>query len=132
MRGAWIRLLCGLLAGVLAMDAPAESKYDAGANDSEIRIGQTMAYTGPASAYGTIGRAQAAYFQMVNERGGINGRRVTLITLDDGYNPAITLEQTRLLIERHQVLAMFQSLGTATNAAVQRYLNTRKIPQLFV
>ncbi|MEO8628689.1 MAG: ABC transporter substrate-binding protein [Betaproteobacteria bacterium] len=132
MRGVRVRLFCGLLAGVLAMGVSAEPKYDSGASDSEIRIGQTMAYTGPASAYGTIGRAQAAYFQMVNEHGGINGRRVTLITLDDGYNPARTLEQTRLLVEGHRVLAIFQSLGTATNAAVQRYLNTRKIPQLFV
>ncbi len=132
MRSGRIRVLAGLLAGLLAMAVWAEPKYDPGASDSEIRIGQTMPYTGPASAYGTIGRAQAAYFQMINERGGINGRRVTLITLDDGYSPEKTIDQTRRLIEQHQVLAIFQSLGTAANTAIQRYLNSKKIPQLFV
>jgi branched-chain amino acid transport system substrate-binding protein len=112
--------------------AEAQQRYDPGASDGEIRIGQTMPYSGPASAYGTIGRAQAAYFQMINEQGGINGRKIALISLDDGYSPARTVEQVRRLVEQDQVLMIFQSLGTPSNTAIQKYLNARKVPQLFV
>ena len=103
-----------------------------GVSDIEIKIGQTMPYSGPASAFATIAKAQLAYFKMINEKGGINGRKVNLISLDDGYNPSKAVEQTRRLIEQDEVLAIFQSLGTASNAATQKYLNQKHIPQLFV
>jgi branched-chain amino acid transport system substrate-binding protein len=115
-----------------ASPAVAQKKYDVGATDTEIKIGQTMPYSGPASAYGTIGRAESAYFQMINEQGGINGRKISLISLDDGYSPPKTVEQTRRLVEQDQVLFIYQSLGTPTNTAIQRYLNAQKVPQLFV
>jgi branched-chain amino acid transport system substrate-binding protein len=115
-----------------ASPAMAQKKYDIGVTDTEIKIGQTMPYSGPASAYGTIGRAESAYFQMINEQGGINGRKISLISLDDGYSPAKTVEQTRRLVEQDQVLFIYQSLGTPTNTAIQRYLNAQKVPQLFV
>ena len=102
------------------------------AADGSIKIGNTAPYSGPASAYGTIGRAEAAYFQMLNDKGGINGRKVDFITLDDGYAPAKTVEQTRRLVEQDEVLALFSSVGTAPNIAVQKYLNIKKVPQLFV
>jgi ABC-type branched-subunit amino acid transport system substrate-binding protein len=131
-----LRALAGFLALAAglgtAVPAVAQKQYDPGATDAEIKLGQTMPYSGPASAYGTIGRAQAAYFQMLNALGGINGRKLTLISLDDGYNPTKTVEQVRRLVEQEQVLLIFQSLGTAGNTAVQRYLNTQKVPQLFV
>jgi len=103
-----------------------------GVSASEIRIGQTMAYSGPASAYGTLGRSAAAYFAMVNAAGGVNGRKITLLSLDDGFSPPKTVEQTRKLVEQEEVLFMFSSLGTATNTAVQKYLNANKVPQLFL
>src|SRR4051812_43899640 len=106
-----------------ASPASAQKKYDFGVSDTEIRVGQTMPYSGPASAYGTIGRAEAAYFQMINEQGGINGRKLVLLSLDDGYSPPETVEQVRRLVEQDQVLMIYQSLGTPTNTAVQRYLN---------
>ena len=104
------------------------------ADDSkdEIRIGQTLPYSGPASGFGIIGRAQEAYFEKVNAEGGINGRKVKFISLDDAYSPPKTVEQTRKLVEQDEVLLMFGSLGTATNNAVHRYLNSKKVPQLFV
>jgi branched-chain amino acid transport system substrate-binding protein len=117
---------------ISASTASAEQKYDPGASDSEIKIGQTMPYSGPASAYGTIGKAEAAYFRMINEQGGINGRKINFISLDDGYSPPKTVEQTRRLVEEEQVLLIFQSLGTAMNTAIQKYLNAKKVPQLFV
>jgi len=98
----------------------------------EIRIGQTLPYSGPASGFGAIGRTQEAFFEKVNAEGGINGRKVKFITLDDAYSPPKTVEQTRKLVEQDEVLMMFGSLGTATNSAVQRYLNAKKVPQLFV
>jgi branched-chain amino acid transport system substrate-binding protein len=98
----------------------------------EIRIGQTLPYSGPASGFGTIGRTQEAFFEKINAEGGINGRKVKFITLDDAYSPPKTVEQTRKLVEQDEVLMMFGSLGTATNSAVQRYLNGKKVPQLFV
>lgn len=102
------------------------------AADSTIKIGNTAPYSGPASAYGTIARAETAYFQMLNDQGGINGRRIEFTTLDDGYAPAKTVEQTRRLVEQDEVLAVFSSVGTAPNIAVQKYLNIKKVPQLFV
>ena len=98
----------------------------------EIKLGQTMPYSGPASALSAIGKVQTRYFKMVNDHGGVNGRPITLLSLDDAYNPAKAVEQTRNLVEREGVVAMFASMGTAQNAAVQKYLNTRKIPHLFV
>ena len=103
-----------------------------GVTDTEIKIGQTMPYSGPVSAYGVIGRAEAAYFKMINEQGGINGRKINLISVDDAYSPPKTVEQVRRLIEQEQVAFLFQTLGTPCNAAVRQYLNDNKVPQLFV
>ena len=126
-------LATGLLALLLmAIPAAAQKKYDVGVTDTEIKVGQTMPYSGPASAYGTIGRAEAAYFQMINDQGGVNGRKITLISLDDGYSPPKTVEQVRRLVEQDQVLMIYQSLGTPSNTAIQRYLNAQKVPQVFV
>ena len=122
----------GLMAWVVASTAVAEKKYDPGATDTEIKIGQTMPYSGPASAYGTIGKAEVAYFKMINDQGGINGRKINLISLDDGYSPPRTVEQIRKLVEENEVLFTFQNLGTAHNTAIQKYLNAKKVPQLFV
>ncbi|MBN9428773.1 MAG: ABC transporter substrate-binding protein, partial [Burkholderiales bacterium] len=98
----------------------------------EIKLGQTMPYSGPLSALSSVGKVQTRYFTMLNDNGGINGRAVRLLSVDDGYNPSKAVEQTRNLVEREQVVAMFSSMGTAQNVAVQRYLNSRKVPQLFV
>ncbi|TWB91328.1 ABC-type branched-subunit amino acid transport system substrate-binding protein [Bradyrhizobium macuxiense] len=116
-----------------AANTLAESrKYDPGAGDTEIRIGQTMPYSGPASAVSVIGKLQAAYFRMINERGGINGRRIKLISYDDAATPSKTVEQTRKLVEGDEVLFTFQTPGSASNVAVQKYLNDHHVPQLFV
>jgi branched-chain amino acid transport system substrate-binding protein len=112
--------------------AQAQSKYDPGASDTKIRIGQTMAYSGPASAYGTIGRVQAAYLRKINDEGGINGRKIEFLSVDDGYSPPKTVEAVRRLVEQDRVLLLFQTAGTAPNSAIQKYLNTNKVPQLFV
>jgi branched-chain amino acid transport system substrate-binding protein len=112
--------------------AIAQKKYDTGATDTEIKIGNIMPYSGPASAYGVIGKAEAAYFQKINAEGGINGRKITFISYDDGYSPPKAVEQARKLIESDQVLLIFQSLGTPSNTAIQRYMNANKVPQLFV
>src|SRR6202453_4487518 len=103
-----------------------------GVTDTEIKIGQTMPYSGPASAYGVIGRTEAAYFKMINEMGGVNGRKINLISLDDGYSPPKTVEEIRRLVEQERVAFIFNSLGTPPNAAIRPYLNDNKIPQLFV
>jgi branched-chain amino acid transport system substrate-binding protein len=103
-----------------------------GGTDKEIRIGQTMPYSGPASAYATIGKTEAAYFEMINSQGGVNGRKIRLISLDDGYNPAKTVEQIRNLVEQQNVALLFSTLGTAPNAAIEKYLNNKEIPQLFL
>jgi ABC-type branched-subunit amino acid transport system substrate-binding protein len=121
-----------VLLAALLPDATRAATYDPGADDHGIRLGQTVPYSGPLSAYGTVGRAMAAYFAKVNAAGGINGRKITLLSLDDGFSPPKTVEQTRRLIEQEQVLAIFASVGTATNAAIEKYLNDRKIPHLFV
>jgi ABC-type branched-subunit amino acid transport system substrate-binding protein len=110
----------------------AEPKYGPGVTDAEIKIGQTMPYSGPASAVRVIGESESAYFRMVNQQGGINGRRVTFISLDDAYSPAKTMEQTRRLVEQDEVLAIMGSFGTPTNAAIQKYLNANHVPQLFI
>jgi branched-chain amino acid transport system substrate-binding protein len=115
-----------------ATSALAQKKYDPGASDTEIKIGQTMPYSGPASAYGTIGKVEAAYFKKINDDGGINGRKINLISLDDAYSPPKTVEMVRRLVEQDEVLLLFQTLGTAHNSAVQKYLNAKKVPQLFV
>jgi len=121
------------MALTLAMSSVhAQKKYDPGASDTEIKIGQTMPYSGPASAYGTLGRAHAAYFKKINDEGGINGRKITFITLDDGYVPPKTVEMVRRLVEQDEVLLLFGMLGTATNSAVHKYLNAKHIPQLFI
>src|SRR5271157_490569 len=103
-----------------------------GVTDTEIKIGQTMPYSGPASAYGVIGRTEAAYFKMINEQGGVNGRKINLISLDDGYSPPKTVEQVRRLVEEEQVAFLFNTLGTPPNLAIRPYCNEHKIPQLFV
>jgi branched-chain amino acid transport system substrate-binding protein len=121
-----------LCLGLAALPAAAQKNYAPGISDTEIKIGQTMPYSGPASAYGTIGRAQAAYFQMINDKGGINGRKLVLISLDDSYSPPKTMEQTRRLVEQEQVAFIFQSLGTPTSVVVRKYLNDRKVPQMFI
>lgn len=123
-----------LAASVALMSAPAaaQKKYDPGASDTEIRIGNIMPYSGPASAYGVIGKASEAYFRMINDEGGINGRKITFITYDDAYSPPKTVEQARKLVESDEVLLVFQPLGTAGNTAIHKYLNMKKVPQLFV
>jgi branched-chain amino acid transport system substrate-binding protein len=110
----------------------AEKKYGPGVTDSEIKLGQTMPYSGTASPYGVIGKTQLAYFKMLNEHGGINGRKINLISLDDGYSPPRTVEQVRRLVEEDQVLALFHTLGTPTSSAIHKYVNAKKVPHLFV
>ena len=118
--------------GALFLAAGASAQNGPGVTDSEIKLGQTMAYSGPVSAYGQYGKAEQAYFRMINEQGGVNGRKINLISLDDGYSPPKTVEQVRRLVEREGVLALFQNLGTASNMAIQRYVDAQKIPNLFV
>ncbi|HVY06846.1 MAG TPA: ABC transporter substrate-binding protein [Burkholderiales bacterium] len=129
------RLSMGIvaLAACVAMQAAvADKKYGPGVTDTEIKLGQTMPYSGPASAYGAIGKAEIAYFQMINDQGGVNGRKINLISLDDAYSPPRTVEQVRKLVEEDQVLALFQNLGTPSNSAVHKYLNAKKVPHLFI
>jgi len=116
----------------LSLPAAAQKKYDAGASDKEIKIGNTNPYSGPASAYGTIGKSIAAYFKMVNEQGGINGRKVNFITYDDSYSPPKTVEMARKLVEQDEVLFVFQTLGTPSNTAIHQYMNMKKVPQMHV
>jgi branched-chain amino acid transport system substrate-binding protein len=122
--------IVAVLSAALAMPAFAQKKYDTGASDTEIKIGQTIPLSGPASAYGGIGRVQAAYVRMINEQGGVGGRKINLIQYDDSYSPPKTVEQVRKLVEGDEVLTTFQIIGTPPNAAVQKYLNDRKVPQL--
>lgn len=127
-----IRIFTLAAALAVASTAVAGGNYGPGVTDTEIKIGQTMPYSGPASAYGTQGRVEDAFFAMINAKGGVNGRKIKLISLDDGYSPPKTVEQTRKLVEQEGVLAIVGALGTPTNSATQRYLNQNKIPQLFV
>ena len=112
--------------------AAAQRHQAPGVSDTEIKIGQTMPYSGPASAYGQIGRVEAAYFAWLNQRGGINGRKITLISVDDGYSPPKAVEQVRKLVEQDEVAAIFSVLGTPNNMAIRKYLNAKKVPQVFV
>jgi branched-chain amino acid transport system substrate-binding protein len=128
----------GLLSTALTLalaSAPAlaqKGKYDTGATDTEIKIGNIMPYSGPASAYGVIGKTEQAYFNKINAEGGINGRKINFISQDDGYSPPKTVEQARKLVESDEVLLIFNSLGTPPNSAIQKYMNAKKVPQLFV
>ena len=124
-RVKWLSVVaCSLL---FAGTAIAQKKYDQGASDTEIKLGQTMPYSGPASAYGTIGRVEQAYFKMINDQGGINGRKVELLSYDDAYSPPKTVEQTRKLVESDGVLMTYQGLGTPAQAAIQKYPGTSGI-----
>jgi branched-chain amino acid transport system substrate-binding protein len=125
-------IIVALCAIAVTSAASAQKRYDTGATDTEIKLGQTMPYSGPLSAFATLGRAEAAYYQMINDQGGVNGRKITMLSIDDGFSPPKTVEQTRKLVEADGVLAIVGSLGTATNGAVQKYLNGKKIPQLFL
>jgi branched-chain amino acid transport system substrate-binding protein len=119
-------------AAALAVSARSANADTPGVTDTEIKIGQTMPYSGPASAYGVIGRVDLAYFKLINDMGGINGRKINLISLDDGYSPPMTVEQTRRLVEQEHVAFIFNSLGTPPNAAIRQYLNDNKVPQLLI
>jgi branched-chain amino acid transport system substrate-binding protein len=130
-RVSLLRIAAALLA-VAAVSLHGRIVYGLGVTDAEIRIGQTMPYSGANTASGSVGKAHAAYFSMINERGGIHGRRIKLISRDDGYNPARTVEETRRLIEQDNVLLMFGSVGTASQTAVHKYLNAHRVPQLFI
>ena len=126
-------LLASLALGLFAANpAAAQKKYDPGASDSEIRLGNIMPYSGPLSAYALIGRTQAAFFNKINAEGGVNGRKINFISYDDGFSPPKTVEQARKLVESDEVLLIFQSLGTPTNNAIRPYMNQKKVPQLFV
>jgi len=127
-----LALALGLAALFAVSDAQAQKQYAPGITDTEIKIGQTEPLSGPASAYSQFGRAEQAYVRMINDRGGVNGRKLTLIQADDGYQPPKTLEQTRKLVENDGVALMFGSIGTPTNMAVRAYLNEKKVPQLFI
>ncbi|HSH91218.1 MAG TPA: ABC transporter substrate-binding protein [Ramlibacter sp.] len=116
----------------LAQPSLAQKKYDTGASDTEIKIGQTMPYSGPASAYGAIGKVQAGYFKMLNDQGGINGRKINFISLDDGYSPPKAVEMIRKIVEQDEVLFTMNTLGTPTNTAIHRYMNQKKVPHLFL
>jgi len=124
-------MLC-LSALLVPSGALAQKKYDTGASDTEIKIGNIMPYSGPASAYGVIGKTEQAFFNMINAQGGINGRKITFLSYDDGYSPSKTVEQARKLVEDDGVLLIFNPLGTASNSAIQKYMNGKKVPQLFV
>jgi branched-chain amino acid transport system substrate-binding protein len=132
-----IRLTAALGAAVAAFvftsgSALAQKKYDTGATDTEVKIGNIVPYSGPASAYGIIGKSEEAYFKMINENGGINGRKIKFISYDDAYSPPKAVEQVRKLVESDEVLVVFNALGTPSNTAIQKYLNSKKVPQLFV
>ena len=124
--------LAAAASAALPSAAFAQKKYGQGASDTEIKIGQTIAYSGPASAYGQLGRAEAAYFKFLNDKGGINGRKINFISVDDGFSPPKAVEMTRKLVEQDEVALMFGMLGTALNTATRPYLNQKKIPQLFI
>jgi ABC-type branched-subunit amino acid transport system substrate-binding protein len=124
--------LAAVLMTAMAGAASAQKKYDTGASDTEIKVGNIMPYSGPASSYATIGKTEAAYFKMLNEKGGINGRKINFISYDDAYSPPKTVEQARKLVENDEVLLILNPLGTPGNTAIQKYMNAKKVPQLFV
>src|SRR5256886_4531894 len=133
-----INLRLGAFSAALALLAVtsspsfAQKKYDVGPPDTEIKIGNIMPYSGPASAYGVIGKTEEAYFRKINAEGGINGRKINFVSYDDAYSPPKTVEQARKLVESDEVLLIFNSLGTPPNTAIQKYLNSKKVPKLFV
>src|SRR3954449_9761046 len=120
------------IGAMVATTAHAQKKYDPGASDTEIKIGNIMPYSGPASSYGVIGKTEAAFFKMINDQGGINGRKINFISYDDAYSPPKAIEQARKLVESDEVLLIFQPLGTPSNSAIMKYMNAKKVPQLFV
>jgi branched-chain amino acid transport system substrate-binding protein len=124
-------LVAGVITAMATGSAVAQKKYDFGADDKEIKLGHINPYSGPASAYAAIGKSIGAYFDKVNAEGGVNGRKIKYISLDDGYNPAKTVEQARKLVEQEEVLLIFQALGTPSNSAIHKYMNDKKVPQLF-
>src|SRR5438309_11062460 len=135
MRSVSRRSILAAAPGALALaalPARAAKQYGPGVSDTEIKVGNTCFYSGPASSYGTIGKAESAYFRMLNDQGGVNGRKINFISYDDAYSPPKTVEQVRKLVEEDGVLLMLAPLGTPTNSAIQRYLNQKKVPQLFV
>src|SRR5882724_7079713 len=126
---------CALLALATSFwmkESVAQKKYDPGASDTEIKIGNIMPYSGPVSSYSVIGKTEAAYFKKINAEGGINGRQIKFISYDDSYSPPKAIEQARKLIESDEVLLIFQPIGTQSNSAIQTYMNAKKVPQLFV
>src|SRR5437879_8304008 len=133
MHKSWL-FAAALLGGaaLAASPAAAQKKYDTGATDTEIKIGNTNPYSGPASAYGVIGKTITAYLNKINAEGGINGRKINFISYDDGYSPPKTVEQVRKLVESDEVLLLFQTLGTPPNSAIHKYMNSKKVPHLFV
>jgi len=129
----WVAASAVVASALVGPAAHAQAaKYGPGASATEIKLGQTMPYSGPASAYGTIGKAEQAYFKMINDQGGVNGRKINLISLDDGYSPPKTVEQVRRLVEQEEVLALFQTLGTPPNSAIHKYVNAKKVPHLLL
>ena len=132
MTRTMLAVATAIIAVLASPAALAQKQYGPGASDSEIKIGHTIPYSGSLSAYGTIGRTAAAYFRMINEQGGVNGRKINLISLDDGFSPPKTVEMARKLVERDEVLLLFNPLGTPTNLAIRKYMNANKVPQLFI
>ncbi|GAB4558391.1 MAG: ABC transporter substrate-binding protein [Rhizobacter sp.] len=128
----WAAACATLAVSLIHVNASAQAKYGPGASDKEIKLGQTMPYSGPASAYATIGKVHLAYFKMINEQGGVNGRKINLLSVDDGYSPPKTVEQVRKLVEQDEVLALFNTLGTAPNSAIHKYVNAKKVPHLML
>src|SRR5215468_4515778 len=122
----------GLIIAAASTPAITQKKYDLGVTDTEIKIGNIMPYSGPVSAYGVVGRTEAAYFRKINAEGGINGRKINFISYDDAYSPPKAVEQARKLVESDEVLLIFNSLGTPPNSAIHKYMNAKKVPQLFV
>ena len=132
LKNRLLPILASVLGLAFAGSAGAQNKYDTGATDSEIKIGQTMPYSGPASAYGVIGKTEQAFMKMINDQGGVNGRKINLLSLDDGYSPPKAVEQVRKLIEQEEVLFLWQTLGTPSNSAIHKYVNQKKIPHIFL
>ena len=128
----WEAIIVTAVLSATTAAVAAEKQYAPGVTDTEIELGQTSPYSGPASAYSVIAKTQLAYFRIINDQGGINGRKINLISIDDAYNPAKTVEQTRKLVEQEEVVAILNPLGTPTGLSVRKYLNDHKIPQLFV
>jgi branched-chain amino acid transport system substrate-binding protein len=131
-KGLCTAALAAAVIACISSSALAQKKYDTGASDTEIKIGNIMPYSGPASAYGVIGKTEQAYFDKINADGGINGRKIKFLSYDDGYSPPKAVEQARKLVESDEVLVVFNPLGTPSNSAIQKYLNAKKVPQLFV